>query len=102
MSNYETIKVTEVVTSEDAWDSLSDLVAAGDFDGLAAIGMLASARIRSGDRDVRWSFVQDATTISAALLTLDLSDSSDCELREILLLGLTSIIRQWEEHVGAS
>lgn len=97
-----TIKVTEVVTSEDAWDSLSDLVAAGDFDGLAAIGLLASARIRSGDRDVRWSLVQDATTISAALLALDLSDSSSSELREILLLGLTSIVRQWEERIGAS
>lgn len=90
------------VTPEDAWDSLSDLVAVGDFDGLAAIGLLASARIREGVSVERWSAVQDATTISAALLTLDLSDSSSGALREILLLGLTFIIRRWELINGAS
>lgn len=90
------------VTPEAAWDSLSDLVAVGDFDGLAAIGKLASERISAGDNVNRWSAVQDATTVSAALLTLDLSDSSSGALREILLLGLTFIIRRWELINGAS
>jgi len=102
MSNYETIKATEVVTPKDAWDSLPDLVAVGDFDGLAAIGMLASARIRAGDSVERWSTVQDAITISAALLAMDLSDSSSGALREILLIGLSSVIRRWGLINGAS
>lgn len=92
----------QYVTPEDAWDSLPDLVAVGDFDGLATIGMLASARIRAGVSVERWSIVQDATTISAALLTLDLSDSSDDALRVLLLIGLSSIVRQWEVNIGAS
>lgn len=102
MSNYETIKVTEVVTPKDAWDTLSDLVAAGDFDGLAAIDILASARIRAGVSVDRWSAVQDATIISLALLRLDQSDSSSGALRELLLIGLTAVIRRWELIDGAS